>query len=161
FPNTLALDDARVYWVNRTDPDYGDPPSSAIVRSMPKRGGERVTLDTLRPGVGTSLHRHGSYLYFYHSIEWTITGTPFQGEVVRVCADGTCPRASLSGPTDDSGWEIALDDADIYFPTNKTGGLSKIDLGGSVPSAVGVFTSFFLSRFAVDDAYVYSIAVPN
>jgi hypothetical protein len=161
FPNTIAADGARVYWVNQTDPDYGKPPKSALVRSVSRMGGAPVTLETLTPGIGTSLHQDGKYLYFYRWIQWTVGANPYNGSVTRLCSDGSCPSISLSGPVDDSAWNIALDASRIYFPTSKTGGLSQIDKGGSAPTPAGVFTTFFLNRLAVDDTYVYAVAVPN
>jgi hypothetical protein len=161
FPSTLAVDGTKVYWVNQTDPDYGTPPKSAIVRSASKRGGDPRTLDTLSPGVGSSLHHDGQYLYFYRWVQWTLGDNPYTGAVLRLCADGSCPTKSISGAVDDSAWQIALDDSRIYFPTSKTGGLSRIDKVGSKPAPAGIFTSFFFTRLAVDDAFVYAIAVPN
>jgi hypothetical protein len=161
FPSTLAVDGSKVYWVNQTDPDYGKPPKSAIVRSVSRLGGEPTTLDTLSPGVGSSLHHDGQYLYFYRWVQWTVGDNPYSGSVTRLCADRTCPSKSLSGDVDDYAWQIALDANRIYFPTSKTGGLSQIDKNGSHPSPAGVFTTFFLTRLAVDDAFVYAVAVPN
>jgi hypothetical protein len=161
FPSTLAVDGVKVYWVNQTDADYGKPPKSAIVRAAPRRGGEPATLDTLSPGVGSSLHHDGKYLYFYRWVQWTLGDNPYSGAVMRLCDDGTCPSISLSGGVDDYQWEIVLDSSRIFFPTSRTGGLSRIDIGGSKPLPAGVFTTFFLTRLAVDDSFVYAVAVPN
>lgn len=161
FPNTLTVDDARVFWGNRTDADYGSPPSSIQVRAMPKHGGAPTTLETITPGVPTSMQREANYLYFYRSIEWTVRGQAYVGSIVRMCVDGTCKRTDLSGAVDDDPWQMAIDDTRIFFPTSLTGGMSQIPKQGGAPTAMAPYTSFFFTRFAVDRSYVYVFAVPN
>jgi hypothetical protein len=161
FPNTLALDEKNVYWANETDVDYGSPPASIVVRSMPKRGGAPRTLDTLRPGVPTSLHRDGNFLYFYRSISWTVTGVAYEGSIVRMCTDASCPRVSLVGHIDNDPWQIALDASRIYFPTATTAGVSQIARGGGVPAGIFPYPTFFFTRLAVDEAFLYLFVVPS
>jgi hypothetical protein len=163
FPHTLAADDARVYWANVTDVDYGDPPASILVRSMPATavGGTPVTLDTVTPGYPTSLHRDGKYLYFYRSIEWTIVGQPFVGTVFRLCADGSCKSVDLSGPVDNYKWEIAIDPTTIFFPASKNGGMALMQKGGGAPTSVLTYPGFFFARLVVDDSFVYAVLIPN
>jgi hypothetical protein len=160
FPNTIATDGVEVYWANNTNVDYGVPPASIVVRSMPTTGGAPKTLQIIEPGYPTSLHRDGQYLYFYKSVDW-VTSKSFTGSIARMCADGSCPVVDLSGQIDNYAWELALDATRIYFPSSGNGGLSHIDKGGSVPTTAPMFPGFYFSRFAVDDAFVYAVVVPN
>ena len=161
FPSTLALDDARIYWANRTDVDYGAPPASIVVRAMPKAGGAPTTLDTIVPGVATSMHREGNYLYFYRSIQWTVKGQAWEGSVIRMCTDGSCARTDLVSDIDNVPWEIALDATRIFYPNSLTKGMSDIPKGGGIETQVASFPTFFFERLAVDEQYLYMFAVPN
>jgi hypothetical protein len=161
FPKSLAVDDTRLYWANGTDADYGSPPASIVIRSMPKSGGTPTSLYTLDPGTPTSLHHDGKSLYVYRSIEWTIPGQAYVGSVVRMCDDGSCPDQNLSGNVDNYKWQIALDANRIYFPTAFNGGASSITKSGGSATQVVLYTSYFFSRLAVDDKNLYAYVIPN
>jgi hypothetical protein len=162
FPQTIATDGVGVYWATATDPDYGNPAMSILVRSMLVSGCDKPkTLDTIVPGYPSSMHRDGQYLYFYRSIDWTVPGQAFVGSIVRMCADGSCPRVDLTGPVDNSKWTIALDATRIFFPSSGKGGVSYIPKGGGSPATVPLYPGFYFDRIAVDDAYVYAVIVPN
>jgi hypothetical protein len=161
FPKSLAVDDTRLYWANGTDADYGSPPASIVIRSMPKNGGAPTTLYTVDPGTPTSLHHDGKSLYVYRSIEWTIPGQPYVGSIVKMCDDGSCPVQDLTGSVDNYKWEIALDADRIYFPTEFNGGVSAIAKSGGAATEVVAYTSYYFKRLAVDDTDLYAFVVPN
>jgi hypothetical protein len=161
FPNTIAADNAKVYWGNATDVDYGTPPASIVLRSMNHLGGSPGTIQTLRPGFPTSLHRDGQYLYFYRSIPWSIQGQPYEGTVFRTCADGSCPIQNLSGSVENQPWQIAIDSTKIFFPYSFTGGISQISKNGGAIAQSGSISGFYYTALAVDETYLYALAIPN
>jgi hypothetical protein len=161
FPKSLAVDDTTLYWANGTDADYGSPPASIVIRSMPKSGGTPATLYTLEPGTPTSLHHADKNLYVYRSIEWTIPGQPYVGSIVKMCDDGVCPVQNLTGDVDNYKWEIALDDNRIYFPTAFNGGASAIVKSGGAATQVVEYASYYFKRLSVDDTDLYAYVVPN
>ena len=124
-------------------------------------GGTPTTLDLITPGWPTSLHHDGTWLYYYRSIYWTVTGQPYVGSINRLCDDGSCKSMNLSGSIDNYKWEITLDSDRIFYPASYAGGMNALPQDGGAFAHVLKDSGYYLSRLTVDDSYVYAIMVPN
>jgi hypothetical protein len=138
-PIGIAVSGTNVYWV---DAGHGPPTNDGAIRTVPVGGG---AVTTLASGQGSpyAIAVRGPTAYW----------TNFYGEaVMAVALAGGAPTPLAWTKT---GYSIAVDETNVYWPSNASGseGIMTMPISGGVPTPLAA--GQFPYQIAVDATNVY------